>query len=404
MSDRNFGRTAMQCEIGVIGNGMVGKATALGFAQAGFRVILLCPSKASITAGIMSPEWDARVFALNHRTKNLLNKLKVWDALDLQRVTPIESMKIVGADRADDSRLALLFDAYTAHQNELAWIVEDQNINQALDSALRFAPDITMVAGKAATMSPDFSKLTLENGLSLGADLWVGADGAHSWLRNKADISLDYRSYEQRGVVANFSCSKPHHGVAHQWFLGEQGIIALLPLTGQQVSLVWSAPEALATTLCMENPQQLAQRLMHYCAPALGELAPLSPYHIQSFPLQFIKPHSMIGPQMALVGDAAHVIHPLAGHGLNLGFGDVSALLETVTERETWRGCGDVRVLQRYARARKEDVLLMQIATDGLARLFGSQLATIQTGRHIGMNLVNKLPFLKKQLIQQAMG
>jgi len=389
----------MQCEIGVIGNGTVGKTTALGFAQAGFRVTLLCSSESSISARKMSPEMDTRVFALNHTAKNLLTKLKVWNALDSQRVAPIESMRVF-----DDAGAALLLDAYTAHQNELAWIVEDQNINQALDSALRFAPNITMVVGKAVAMSADFSELTLDNDLSLRAELWVGADGAHSWLRNQADSGLDYRSYGQRGVVANFSCTKPHHGVAHQWFLGEQGIIALLPLPEQQVSLVWSAPDALASALCAENTQQLAQRVMHYCVEMLGELVPVPLQHVQSFPLNFIRPHSMIGPQLVLVGDAAHVVHPLAGHGLNLGFGDVTTLLETVAQRESWRNCGDARVLQRYARARKEDVLLMQFATDGLARLFASQFAPLKTVRHVGMNLVNKLPFLKKGLIQKAMG
>jgi 2-polyprenylphenol 6-hydroxylase len=394
----------MRCEIGVIGNGVVGKTAALGFAQAGFRVVLLCPSESSMIARKMSLTWDARVFALNHTAKNLLNKLKVWNALDLHRVAAIESMKVADTDHPTHINGSLTLDAYTAYQNELAWIVEDQNLNQALDSALRFTPNITMVPGKAVTMSADFSTLILENGLSLRAELWIGADGAHSWLRNQAEIGMDYRSYGQRGVVANFSCAKPHHGVAHQWFVGEQGVIALLPLPGQQVSLVWSAPEALAATLCSEDAQQLAQRLMHYCSDALGELTPLPPSRVQAFPLNFVSPHSMIGPQMALVGDAAHVVHPLAGHGLNLGFSDVASLLNTVVQRESWRGCGDARVLQRYARARKEDVLLMQFATDGLARLFGSQFATLQTVRNVGMNLVNKLPFLKKKLIQQAMG
>lgn len=389
----------MKCEVGVIGNGTVGKAAALGFAQAGFRVVLLCPSESSISPQKMSPEMDARVFALNHTAKNLLTKLKVWNALDLQRAAPIEAMKVF-----DDKGGILLLDAYTAHQNELAWVVEDQNINQALDSALRFAPDITMVTGKAVTMSVDFSELTLDHGLSLRADLWVGADGAHSWLRNQADIGFDYRSYGQRGVVANFYCTKPHHGVAYQWFLGEQGIVALLPLPGQQVSLVWSAPDALADTLCREGTQHLVQRVMHYCVEMLGELVPLPKQRLQSFQLSFIKPHSIIGPQVALVGDAAHVVHPLAGHGLNLGFGDVTSLLETVAQRESWRNCGDARVLQRYARARKEDVLLMQLATDGLARLFASRFAPLKIVRHVGMDLVNKLPFLKKELIKQAIG
>lgn len=392
----------MQCEIGVIGNGIVGKATALGFAQAGYRVILLCPSDASVTTRKMSLAFDARVYALNHTAKNLLSKLRVWDALDLERVAPIESMHVADTDCVD--RAALSLDSYTAYQSELAWIVEDQNINQALDSALRFAPNVTTVVGRSVAMSADFSKLTLDNQNILHAELWVGADGAQSWLRNQAGIGFDYRSYEQQGVVVNFSCSKPHRGVAHQWFAGEQGVIALLPLPGQHVSLVWSAPDALATTLLAESAHQLAQRLAYYCAQTLGELTPLSHERVQSFPLNFIRPHSMIGPQLALVGDAAHVVHPLAGHGLNLGFGDVVALLETVTQRELWRSCGDARVLQRYARARKEDVLLMQFVTDGLARLFRSQFTPLQTVRNVGINFINKFPFLKKKLIQQAIG
>jgi 2-polyprenylphenol 6-hydroxylase len=393
----------MQCEIGVIGNGAVGKAAALGLAQLGLQVILLCPTEASQVARKMSPEWDIRVFALNHTTKNLLSKLKVWDALDLQRVTPIESMRVIDVECVDAIRQpALSLDAYTAYQAELAWIVEDQNLNQALDAALRFSPNIKTVVGKSMAMSADFSELILENGSTLCAELWIGADGAHSWLRTQANIGVDYRSYDQRGIVTNFSCTKPHHSVAHQWFVGQQGIIALLPLPENQISLVWSAPDELAKTLLAESPQQLAQRLMFFCADALGELTTLPPERVQSFPLNFIRPHSMIAPRLALVGDAAHVVHPLAGHGLNLGFADVEALLKVIEHRESWRSCGDERVLQRYARARKEDVLLMQLVTDGLARLFGSPLTPIQTARNIGLNLINQLPFVKRQLMQRA--
>ena len=386
----------MQCEIAVIGNGAVGKTTALGFAQAGYKVILVAPSTAAKT---VSAQWDARVFALNHTAKNLLGKLKVWDALDLERVAPVEAMHVM-----DETGARLELDAYAANQQELAWIIEDQNLNQALDAALRFTPNVEIVNGKSVSVTPDFSVLTLDNNVTLEAELWVGADGAQSWLRNQAHIGLDYRSYGQRGVVANFSCAKPHHGVAHQWFVGEQGVIALLPLPGQQVSLVWSAPEPLATTLMSESTEQIAARLAQYCGEQLGELVALPPQRALAFPLQFIGPHSMTGPRLALVGDAAHVVHPLAGHGMNLGFGDVVALLDAVTNRESWRKCGDERVLQRYVRARREDVLLMQVATDGLSRLFSSQLTPVKALRNAGMNLVNKLPFLKKQFIQQAMG
>lgn len=386
----------MQCEIAVIGNGAVGKVAALGFAQAGFKVILLAPKAINKT---LSEQWDARVFALNHTAKNLLSKLKVWDALNLQRIAPVEAMHVF-----DEASAALILDAYSANQQELAWIVEDQNLNHALDTALRFAPNVQVVIGKTESISADFSELTLDNQTALQAQLWIGADGAQSWLRNQAQIGLDYRSYSQHGVVANFSCAKPHRGVAYQWFAGELGVIALLPLPGQQVSLVWSAPDALATTLMSESAEQLAARLAGYCGEQLGEVVPLAPHRVQSFPLQFISPHSMIGPRFALVGDAAHVVHPLAGHGMNLGFGDVAVLLDTVSQREAWRSCGDDRVLQRYARARKEDVMLMQVVTDGLSRLFGSSLTPIKTIRNAGMNLVNKLPLLKKQLMRQAMG
>ena len=385
----------MQCEIAVIGNGAVGKATALGFALAGFNVVLV----AANSAKALTPEWDRRVFALNHTAKNLLCKLKVWDALDLQRVAPVEAMHVAEEDGA-----ILKMDAYAANRQELAWIIEDQNLNQALDAALRFAPNLQIISGKTVAVTADFSELTLDNNTTLQAELVVGADGAQSWLRNQANIGLDYRSYGQRGVVANFSCSKPHHGVAHQWFAGEQGIIALLPLPDQQVSLVWSAPETLAATLMSETAEQIAAHLAHFCSEQLGELISLPPHSALAFPLQFIGPHSMTGPRLALVGDAAHVVHPLAGHGMNLGFGDVVALLEAVANRETWRSCGDERVLQRYARARKEDVMLMQLATDGLSRLFSSQLNPVKTLRNAGMNLVNKLPFLKRQFILQAMG
>jgi len=386
----------MQCQIAVIGNGAVGKAAALGLAQAGFEVILVAASNTPVA---VSPEWDARVFALNHTARNLLSKLKVWDALNLQRIAPVEAMHVMDEDGA-----SLVLDAYSANQTEMAWIVEDQNLNQALDAALRFAPRLQIVSGKSESITPDFSELTLDNKTVLQAQLWIGADGAQSWLRNQAGIGLDYRAYGQRGVVCNFSCATPHHGVARQWFVGEQGIIALLPLPDQQVSLVWSAPQALSETLMSESTEQIAARLARYCGAALGELTPLPPQRAQAFPLQFIGPHSMTAPRLALVGDAAHVVHPLAGHGMNLGFGDVSALLDAITQREAWRACGDQRVLQRYARARKEDVLLMQLTTDGLSRLFGAQFGPIKTARNAGMTLVNKFPFLKKQLILQAMG
>lgn len=392
-------------DICVVGDGAVGKAAALGLAQAGLSVTLLSAAATPRNAGRVLPkDWDVRVFALNHVAYTLLNGLKVWSALDTTRIAPVTAMQVHDAAETVDGKLD--FDAYGAYINELAWIVEDSNLNHALDAALSFAPNIQYVVGQAAKLMTDTSaaQVSLADGRQIQAQLIVGADGAQSWVRGQADIGLDYRSYGQQGVVTNFACEKPHHGIAHQWFVEEQGIIALLPLPGNQVSLVWSAPDALAAELLRGSLEELTQRLAPYAASALGQLTPLQPEAIKAFPLRLIRPHSMVAERLALIGDAAHAVHPLAGHGMNLGFGDVQALLKILNEREAHRDCGDVRLLSRYRRARSEEVALMQITTDGLARLFGSPFPAVRLARNLGMNLLNSLPVLKRKLISHAMG
>jgi ubiquinone biosynthesis UbiH/UbiF/VisC/COQ6 family hydroxylase len=318
-------------------------------------------------------------------------------------VAPVDAM-IVHGDGPKAGGLA--FDAYGAHTNTLTWILEDRNLNQALDAALRFAQNVKMATGRATGLLRDDSHatVTLDDGSSVRAALVVGADGAQSWVRGQCDIGLDYRSYNQCAVVSNFACEKPHHGAAYQWFTGAEGIVALLPLPGNKVSLVWSAPEQLADTLRAESAQQIADRLAVYADEKLGALTPLQPELVRDFPLRLIRPHAMTAPRVALIGDAAHVVHPLAGHGMNLGFGDVAQLIKTLSEREPQRGIGDDRVLARYARARKEDVLLMQVTTDGLARLFETDIEPLRAVRNFGLNLLDKLPVLKRRLISHAMG
>jgi len=390
-------------DICIVGNGAIAKTAALAFAQAGQSVTLLAPPAPPPSAPAADQGWDARVYALNHTAFNLLSALKVWGALDMARVAPVDAM-LVNGDGPHPGGLA--FDAYGAHTGTLAWIIEDRNINQALDAALKFAHNVTHVSGRAIGLLQDADGATvqLDDGSALRAALVVGADGAQSWVRGQCDIGMDYRSYAQRAVVSNFHCERPHRGAAQQWFTGAEGIVALLPLSGNMVSLVWSAPEALADTLRRESASQLAQRLAVYVQEKLGALTPLQPELVRDFPLVLMRPHSMIAPRVALVGDAAHVVHPLAGHGMNLGFADVAQLVKTVNEREPQRAIGDERVLARYARARKEDVLLMQLTTDSLARLFGADLEPLRVVRNFGLNLLDKLPVLKRRLISHAMG
>ncbi|MFZ6774967.1 UbiH/UbiF family hydroxylase [Undibacterium sp. SXout7W] len=390
-----------QYDICIVGNGAVGKTAALGFVQAGLKVALLCQSAA---VAPVSEHWDVRVFALNHVAHDVLASLKVWDALDASRVAPVTEMRVKGGLAADAGQIG--FDAYGARIDELAWIVEDKNLGQALDTAIRFAQNLSLVTGVATALQQkeDGVSLTLADGSELHAGLIIGADGAQSWVRGQCDIGLSYRSYGQKGVVCNFECEKPHFGIAHQWFVEEQGIIALLPLPGNRVSLVWSAPDELAAQLMREPLSALTDRLAKYCSEILGQLTPVLPEEIKAFPLNLIRPHSMIAQRVALIGDAAHVVHPLAGHGMNLGFGDVAALLDIVKNREDHRDCGDARVLERYSRARKEEVMLMQLTTDGLARLFGSDLAPVRLIRNAGLNLLDRFPVIKSKLISHAMG
>jgi len=392
-------------DICIVGDGAVGKTAALGLAQAGLKVTLLAPPTKAAPPDDVS--WDVRVYALNHTAHRLLSSVRVWDAMDVERIAPVDNMTVQGDGLAEKAKPGLLsFDAYAARTDALAWIVEGRNLDQALDAALRFAPNVRVVQGRATALSvsAEAATLTLESGQSLAAALVVGADGANSWVRGQCDIGLDYRSYGQNAIVTNFSCELPHRGVAHQWFSPTEGIIALLPLPGNRVSLVWSAPVALAEQLMRLPLSELAGRLAQWAAPVLGQLTPLQPEVAKAFPLRLIKPHAMIAPRVALIGDAAHAVHPMAGHGMNLGFGDVDALIETLVKREPQYDCGDDRVLRRYGRARKEEVLLMQIATDGLHRLFSTEAEPVRLVRNLGMSLVNHLPVLKRRLIAHALG
>jgi 2-octaprenylphenol hydroxylase len=398
--------STIRTDVCIVGNGAIAKTAALGFAQAGHSVTLLAPpARKSETASASAAErpWDVRVYALNHTAHDLLASLKVWGALDLARVAAVDAMDVNG-DGEGGGKLG--FDAFGARVGTLAWIVEDANLNGALDAALKFAHNVQQVSGIACELACNEAgaAVRLEDGRRLECELLVGADGRESWVRGQCDIGVDYRQYHQRAIVTNFACDKPHHGVAYQWFTGSDGIIALLPLPGNRVSLVWSAPETLADTLMDESLGELAIRLGQYADEKLGVLRPLQPEAVAAVPLALIKPHAIVAPRVALVGDAAHAVHPLAGHGMNLGFGDVVDLLQAVREREQRRAIGDERVLARYARKRKEEVLMMQLATDGLERLFGANLEPLRVVRNFGLNLLDKMPALKRRLMSHALG
>lgn len=392
--------SVLQTEVVIVGGGAVGKTAALALAQAGIAVTLLSPEALHAAA---PQQWDVRVFALNKLAYHLLQQVKVWDAMDLSRVEPVLGMDVYGSAAQSGQ---LNFSAYQACQQELAFIVEDGNLNFALDTALRFANNCQRWQTSATAMQvhADGVVLQLADGRSLQAQLVIGADGANSWVRHQADIGYGLRHYHQQGVVANFECAKPHRGIARQWFVAEQGIIALLPLPGQRVSLVWSAPDELAQRLLQQPVAELAAQLAPYAEAELGSLSPVQPELHRGFPLRLIRPDALVANRVALIGDAAHVVHPLAGHGMNLGFADIRDLVKVIGERQPGQDLGEMKLLQRYQRLRKEEVLLMQVATDGLSRLFASDVTPVKELREMGMNLLNRLPVIKNRLIQHALG
>jgi len=247
----------------------------------------------------------------------------------------------------------------------------------------------------------DRSSVRLADGTLLSGRLVVGADGLRSWTRNQAGMGGELRPYGQTAVVANFATELAHHGRAWQWFQPDGSILAWLPLPGRRLSIVWSAPESRAQQLLALTDGELAEAVAAAGGSVLGRLELLTAR--ASFPLTFMRPASPVAPRLALIGDAAHGVHPLAGQGLNLGYGDVEALARALRERGPIGDPGSLLLLGRYARARALPTLAMQAVTDGLWRLFNARQAFPGFVRNRGMPMLNRWPMVKSILMQPAM-
>jgi ubiquinone biosynthesis UbiH/UbiF/VisC/COQ6 family hydroxylase len=306
-------------------------------------------------------------------------------------------MRIYG----DDPRACLDFSAYDAGLRELAFIVEGRALLEALRDAVR-GQDVRMhcpADWRSLDFHDDHVAATLGDGAVLRARLAVGADGAESRVRAQAGIEVRPSDYGQLGVVANFSCEKSHQGVACQWFRRD-GVLALLPLPGDRVSMVWSISQERGRGLVALAAKALAAEVEAASHNALGALKVITP--AAAFPLRLQRVTHFTKPRVALVGDAAHNLHPLAGQGLNLGFRDAQALAEVLGGRGPQRDCGDYALLRRYERARREDVLAMQVATDGLQKLFNNEAVWLAGARNLGLTLLNGQPLLKNFLVHRA--
>jgi 2-octaprenylphenol hydroxylase len=297
----------------------------------------------------------------------------------------------------------MAFSAYEAGVNELAWIVESGELQRALWTLLQRQSNLSLVC-PARPVSLEFGDetvtLTTNGGHRIESRLLVGADGANSWVRKEAGLDAEARPYREKGVVANFACATPHRGVALQWFRPD-GVLAYLPLPGNRISIVWSTDDAHAAELLSLSEETFCNRVEEAGGGALGKLDLVT--RPVAFALTLISVPRVVRARVALIGDAAHVVHPLAGQGVNLGFGDARVLAEVILDGARRHDPGDFSLLRRFERARSEDILAMKLVTDLLQRVFRMRQPGVAQLRNLGLNLTDAIPVIKTILARRAM-
>lgn len=402
MADTDF-------DVIIVGAGLAGAALAARLAELPLRTALL--EAARLPSGWPPVEegvggYDARVSALTAASQRLLDGLGVWGEIARRRVCAYTDMHVWDAEGTG----SIHFDAEEVGQPCLGHIVENRLINAALLEKLRFSRNITLLDASPAARLQSSARgveLELENGDALAAPLVVAADGANSRIREWAGFVTREWEYGQKAIVTTVRTEHSHENTAWQRFL-PQGPLAFLPLADagdsrRYCSIVWSAEVEMAERLLMLADDEFRAELGSAFEHRLGEVAEASRRF--GFPLRQRHATRYVQPGIALVGDAAHTIHPLAGQGINLGFRDVQVLSEEL-ERACRRGIplGDPAVLSRYQRRRKGDNLGMMLTMEGFKQLFGQRALPLRWLRNTGMRLVDRAGPVKRQIIRQAMG
>jgi 2-polyprenyl-6-methoxyphenol hydroxylase-like FAD-dependent oxidoreductase len=363
----------------VRGAGIVGQSLALALARLGLRVAL----RGRTSNPDRPPRPDVRAYALSAASVALLRDLKVWDALPVEARTAVDEMQVHG----DAQGAALEFSAWQQRTGELAWITDAALLEQALAEALRYAPNVERVTDDVP------AALTAH---------CEGRDDAP--MRRALGIEVERHDYHQTAIAARLTSNRPHAGVARQWFRAPD-VLALLPfdapLPGASYALVWSLPNERAQALMALPPAEFAQALQEATGDPSLVLTLAS--ERAAWPLLRSRANRWCGPGWVLLGDAAHVVHPLAGQGLNLGLADVAALAGVIGRREPWRPLGDERLLRRYVRERAAPTWAMTQATDALAALFSHPAPLARELRNRGLTLVNQLAPVKRWLTARAL-
>ena len=387
-------------DVAIVGGGMVGLAVACGLQGSGLRVAVLEQRVPEPLAADAPPQ--LRVSAINAASEKLLTRLGVWQDILSRRASCYHGMEVWDKDSFGH----ISFDDQSMGYSHLGHIVENSVIHYALWNKAQQSSDITLLAPaelQQVAWGENETFLTLKDGSMLTARLVIGADGANSWLRNKADIPLTFWDYQHHALVATIRTEEPHDAVARQVFHGE-GILAFLPLSDPHLcSIVWSLSPEEAQRMQQASEDEFNRALNIAFDNRLGLCKVESARQV--FPLTGRYARQFAAHRLALVGDAAHTIHPLAGQGVNLGFMDAAELIAELKRlHRQGKDIGQYIYLRRYERSRKHSAALMLAGMQGFRDLFSGTTPAKKLLRDIGLKLADTLPGVKPQLIRQAMG
>lgn len=390
--------TELTADIVIIGGGLVGGPLACALADAGLSVVLI---DGEVPDATLAPSFDGRASAVALAPQRMLATIGLWPDIE-PWAAPIKHIRV--SDGA--SPLFLHYDHREVGDVPFGWIVENRALRQAILKGLaRHTKNVTFLAPvKMTALSRNASDVvaTLADGRTVRARVAVAADGRGSPVRDGAGIGVTRWAYDQTAIVCTVAHSLPHGDAAQEHFL-PAGPFAILPLTGQRSSVVWTEKAHLAPAILAQDLAHFQRELESRFGDYLGDLTLEGPRFSYPLALQFA--HSYTAHRLAIIGDAAHGMHPVAGQGMNMGLRDVAALAELLVEaKRLGQDLGDAQILARYGRWRRFDNLLMLGLTDGLVRLFSNDLAPVKLARDLGMAAVNKMPPVKRFFMKHAMG
>ncbi len=385
----------------VIGGGLNGSALALALAGAGLDVALVERLAPEVQG---ADDFDGRGYALAHGSVRLLRAVGVWDRV-ADQAQPIEQIKVSDGRAGEGaSPLMLLFDGAEIEERPVGQMLEDRHLRRALHAALEAEERVTRITGEVTghEVQDGHVSVTLAGGRSLRAAVVVGADGAASPTARRAGIRRMGWSYGQVSFTCAIAHDKPHQGVAHQFFM-PSGPLAILPLPGNRSSIVWTETETAAARIAALDEAGYLAELRPRVGDFLGGIRLEGARFHHPVPLSIAT--RFAAPRVALLGDAAHRVHPLAGQGLNAGLKDVGALAEVLAlARRRGEDIGRLDVLARYERWRRFDVSGLALATDGVNRLFSNDNPLLRLARDVGLGLAGAVPGLRRALMREAAG